>query len=50
MKEIVRVDTEILYKIMDQFIKDNTIIKGLTAPSSALKTFRKYYLERTIIS
>jgi len=48
MKEIVRVDTEILYKIMDQFIKDNTIIKGLTAPSTALKTFKKYYLEKTI--
>ena len=48
MKEIVRVDTEILYKIMDQFLKDDTVIKGLTAPSSALKTFRKYYLERTI--
>jgi len=48
MKEIVRVDTEILYKIIDQFIKDNSIIKGLTAPSSALKTFKKYYLERTI--
>ena len=48
MKEIVRVDTEILYKIMDQFLKDNSIIKGLTAPSSALKTFKKYYLERTI--
>jgi len=48
MKEIVRVDSEILYKIMDQFIKDNTIIKGLTAPSSALKTFKKYYLEKTI--
>ena len=29
-------------------MKDNSIIKGLTAPSSALKTFKKYYLERTI--
>ena len=48
MKEIVRIDTEILYKIMNQFLNDNSIIKGLTAPSSALKTFKKYYLEKTI--
>jgi len=48
MKEIVRVDTEILYKIMNQFLNDDSIIKGLTAPSSALKTFKKYYLEKTI--
>jgi len=48
MKEIVRIDTEILYRIMNQFLNDNSIIKGLTAPSSALKTFKKYYLERTI--
>jgi len=48
MKEIVRIDTEILYKIMNQFLNDDSIIKGLTAPSSALKTFKKYYLEKTI--
>jgi len=48
MKEIVRVDTEILYKIMNQFLNDDSIVKGLTAPSSALKTFKKYYLEKTI--
>jgi len=48
MKDIVRIDTEILYKIMNQFLNDESIIKGLTAPSSALKTFKRYYLEKTI--
>ena len=46
--EIVKYDTEILYHVIDRFLQDNIIIKGLTTPSSALKTFKKNFLSHTI--